>query len=215
MGGTPNICAGPFGALYNFYIERPWLMQAVGRTVWGIDASVLYDSMKPLAEIRDGSTVLDVPCGGGVAFRALPTGHDIRYVAIDIDERMLARARARALHSGLPQVEVVAGDMLQLPFNDGEADLVLSYSGLHMVNDPQRAVQELARCLKPGGRLIGTTFLADGTRRARALFRAGARQGHPLPPARQDLVRWMTDAGIQDAHVSPHRGFAAFGGHRT
>jgi hypothetical protein len=52
VGGTPNICAGPFGALYDFYIERPWLMQAIGRTVWGIDASVLYDSMKPLADRR-------------------------------------------------------------------------------------------------------------------------------------------------------------------
>jgi ubiquinone/menaquinone biosynthesis C-methylase UbiE len=215
VGGTPNICAGPFGALYEFYIERPWLMQAIGRTVWGIDASVLYDSMKPLAEIGDGSTVLDVPCGGGVAFRALPAGREVRYVAIDIDEKMLARARARASRNGLGQVEVVAGDMLELPFDDGEADLVLSYSGLHMVSDPERAVRELARCLKPGGRLIGTAFLAGGTRRARALFGIGARQGHPLPPARDDLVRWLTDAGIEDAHVGPHRGFAAFGGRRA
>jgi SAM-dependent methyltransferase len=136
--GTPNICAGPFGTLYNFYIERPQLMQAIGRTVWGIDASVLYDSMRPLSEIEDGKTVLDVPCGGGVAFRALPQGRNIRYVAIDIDEAMLARARVRAQGRGL-EAEFVAGDMLKLPFDDGEADLVLSYSGLHMVSDPERA----------------------------------------------------------------------------
>ena len=89
-------------------------MQVIGRTMWGIDASVLYDSMGLLAEIGDGKTVLDVPCGGGVAFRALPSEHDVRYVAIDIDERMLARARARAPRRGLSRVEFVAGDMLAL-----------------------------------------------------------------------------------------------------
>lgn len=215
MGRTPNICAGPFGAVYDFYIERPRLMQVVSRALWGIDASVLYDSMDLLAQIGDASTVLDVPCGGGVAFRALPSGRDVRYVAIDIDERMLARARARAMRRGLPRVEFVAADMLALPFDDGEADLVLSYSGLHMVSDPERAVRELARCLKPGGRLIGTTFLAGGTRRARALLGIGARRGHPRPPAREDLVRWLTEASIADAQIGPQPGFAAFGGRRA
>jgi SAM-dependent methyltransferase len=215
MGGTPNICAGPFGGLYDFYIERPRLMQAIGRAVWGIDAAVLYDSMGPLAEVRDGATVLDVPCGGGVAFRALPAEREVRYVAIDISEKMLARARARALRRGLALIEFVLGDMRALPLEDGVADLVLSYSGLHMVDDPEGAVRELARCLKPGGRLIGTTFLAGETRRARALFGAGARRGHPLPPARGDVLRWLADAGIDGAFVGPQAGFAAFGGRGT
>lgn len=212
-GGAPNICAGPFGALYNFYIEQPQLMHAIGRMVWGIDASVLYDSMR-LAEIEGGKTVLDVPCGGGVAFRALPQGRNIRYVAIDIDEVLLARARVRVQRRGL-EAEFVAGDMLKLPFDDGEADLVFSYSGLHMVSDPERAVQELARCLRPGGHLIGTTFLAGETRRSQALFGIGARQGHPLPPAREDLICWLKDAGIADATIGPQPRFAAFNGHRA
>jgi SAM-dependent methyltransferase len=215
VDGTPNICAGPFGALYDFYIERPWLMKAIGRTVWGIDASVLYDSMEPLAGIGDGKTVVDVPCGGGVAFRALPSERDVRYVAIDIDEKMLARARARATRRGLSRVKFVAADMLALPFDDGEVDLLLSYSGLHMVNDPEQAIREFARCLKSGGRLIGTTFLAGETRRTRLLFGLGSRQGHPLPPARADVVRWLSDAGIADAQVGPQRGFAVFGGRRA
>ena len=136
---TPNICAGPFGALYSFYVERPWLMQVIGRTLWGIDTSVLYDSIGLLGEVREGSTVLDVPCGGGVALRALPRERDVRYIALDIDEAMLERARQRALRRGLSRVEFVAGDMLALPIEDGQADLALSYSGLHMVSDPERA----------------------------------------------------------------------------
>jgi len=62
--------------------------------------------------------------------------------------------------------------MVDLPFADEEVDLFLSFSGLHMIPDPERAVAEIARCLKPGGRLIGTTFLSDGSRRARAIFKA-------------------------------------------
>jgi ubiquinone/menaquinone biosynthesis C-methylase UbiE len=77
----------------------------------------------------------------------------VRYVAIDIDEKMLARSRARATRRGLSRVEFVAADMLALPFDDGEVDLMLSYSGLHMVNDPEQAVREFARCLKSDGRL--------------------------------------------------------------
>jgi ubiquinone/menaquinone biosynthesis C-methylase UbiE len=191
------------------------MAQMIGRALWGIDTSVLYRSMGPLAEIADGSTVLDVPCGGGVAFRALHPERDLRYVAIDIDERMLARARKRALRKELSRVRLMAGDMLALPFEDGQADLVLSYSGLHMVGDPERAVQELARCLKPGGRLIGTTFLAGGARRTRALLGVSARRGHPRPPARTSLVRWLTEAGIADARVGPQPGFAVFGGSRA
>ncbi len=71
MAEAPNICAGPFGAVYDFYIERRWLMSLIGRVVWGIDASILYRSMEPVGLLADGSTIIDAPCGGGVAFRAL------------------------------------------------------------------------------------------------------------------------------------------------
>jgi ubiquinone/menaquinone biosynthesis C-methylase UbiE len=211
---TPNICAGPFGACYDFYIERAWLMRLIGRVVWGIDASVLYASMEPISHIADGATILDVPCGGGVAFRALRHDQDIRYIAGDLSEKMLSRAKRRASRRSLNQIEVLAANMTALPFPDGQADLFLSYSGLHMVDDPEQAIHEIARCLKPGGQLIGTTFLAQGPRRARALFGIGSRSGHPLPPRREDLHRWLIHAGMVDVAIGPQSGFAAFSGHK-
>lgn len=209
-----NVCAGPFGAFYDFYIERPRLSRAIGRLVWGIDTSVLYASMEPLRQINGGATIVDVPCGGGVAFRALAPEQDVRYVAIDLDEKMLARARRRAAARGLAQIEFLAGDMTALPFPDGEADLFLSYSGLHMISDPQPAVREIARCLKPGGRVVGTTFLAEGTRRAQALLGAGSRRSHAKLPSRNDVLGWLEEAGIVDASVGPQRGFAVFSGRK-
>ncbi len=213
-GQVPNVCAGPFGAFYDFYIERPRLVRSIGRLIWGVDSSVLYTSMEPVARAPAGATIVDVPCGGGVAFRALSPEQDVRYLAADLCPKMLRRAERRAQARSLKQVELLTADMTELPFADREADLFLSYSGLHMVGDPQKAVAEMARCLKPGGRLIGTTFLADGPRRARALFKAGSYRGHPLPPRREDLRRWLAAAGFDDPTIGPQAGFAVFEGRR-
>ena len=208
-----NACAGPFGAVYDFYVERPHLMQVVSRLIWGIDASLLYDSMEPVGRLGEGATILDVPSGGGVAMRALRPEQEVRYVAVDLSEKMLARARRRAAARSLGQVEtLLAADMTDLPFEDETADLFLSFSGLHMVPDPERAIAEIARCLKPGGRVIGTTFVSDVSLRARTLFAIGSRSGHATPPTRADLERWLRSSGIEQLTIGPQRGFLAFSG---
>lgn len=208
---VPNVCAGPFGAFYDFYIERPWLVRVIGRAVWGIDGSVLYTSMEPIARAPAGATIADVPCGGGVALRALSPAQDVRYLAADLSPKMVRRAAQRARERSLEQVEPLVADMTELPLADGEVDLFLSYSGLHMVPDPERAVAEIARCLKPGGQLIGTSFFSDASRRARALFRIGSYSGHPLPPSREALRGWLDAAGFEQPTIGPQPGFAAFG----
>ena len=210
MDTAKNACAGPFGAIYDVYTERPWLMKAVCRVVWGIDASVLYSSMQPITEIGDGSTIIDVPCGGGVALRALRPEQKVRYLAGDLSQEMLRRTRRRAFARGLEQVEVVSADMTVLPFDDASADLFLSYSGLHMVDDPRGAIDEISRCLRPGAKVIGTTFLSDVSRRAKALFAAGNRTGHALPPHRRDLESWLRSADLVDVDVGTQSGFVVF-----
>lgn len=207
---VPNICAGPFGAFYEFYIERPWLMRAIGRAVWGIDAFDLYQSIAGVELGGPGATIFDVPCGGGVAFRTLDAEQDVRYIAADLCPKMLSRAERRARRRSLEQIEFVLADMTALPFGDAEADLILSYSGLHMVDNPHQALREIARCLKPGGQLIGTTFFSDGSRRARLLFGIGSRSGHPTPPKREDVLDWLTSAGFVEPIIGPQRGFSAF-----
>jgi ubiquinone/menaquinone biosynthesis C-methylase UbiE len=214
MKSAPNICAGPFGRLYDFYIERPRLMQAIGFVMWGMDASILYKTMEAIARADGGATIVDVPCGGGVAFSALQPDQDVRYFAGDLDEQMLARARRRAAARSLNQVEVAAADMTALPVADESVDLFVSFSGLHMLHEAELAVQEIARCLKPGGRLIGTTFLREGKRRQRFLFRSGSRLGHPEPPRYADLHEAFVSAGIAELVIEPRCGFAAFTGRK-
>lgn len=184
-------------------------MSTIGRAVWGIDASVPCMSMKPVAD-ADGITVIDVPCGGGVALRALRPDRDVRYIAADICPKMLARTEQRAKSRSLRQVECVHADILQVPFAENTADLLACFSGPHMVAEPERAIGELARCLRPGGRLIGTTFVAEMRPRGRRMFAAGARRGHAFPPRRDQLHGWMSAAGLRDIEIGGQLGLVTF-----
>jgi ubiquinone/menaquinone biosynthesis C-methylase UbiE len=100
--------------------------------------------------------------------------------------------------------------MRALPLEDASADAVLSYSGLHMIHAPEGAIAEAVRVLKPGGLLLGSTFVAEGGRRQRALFAAGARSGHATAPARADLTAWLED-GLVEVSVEGS-GFVVFAG---
>jgi SAM-dependent methyltransferase len=216
VAADKNACAGPFGAFCEAWIERERVAAIVGRLLWCIETAPMYASMREaLASVPDGAKVIDVPSGGGVAFRALQPGQRIRYLAVDLDPTMLSRARRKAQTLGLHQIEALTADMRHLPFDDGLADACLTYSGLHMIPDPEAALIEMARCLRPGGHIIGMTFLAGGTRRKRLLFSMGARTGHHSPNGTgADLKRWLNDAGFTELEVSDHNSFALFTGRK-
>jgi ubiquinone/menaquinone biosynthesis C-methylase UbiE len=216
MARVENACAGPFGAIYDLWIERERVARVVGWLIWGIDTRPMFAAIRrSIAAVPDGSTILDVPCGGGVAFRALRPTQRVRYVAVDLDDEMLARARRCADDLHLDQIELVSGDMRELPFADAMADLCLSVSGLHMIPDPERAIADMGRCVKPGGEIVGTTFLADGGLRQTLVFGLGSRTGHVAPTATaSDLERWLGDAGFEAVEVQPRRGFAHFRGRK-
>jgi hypothetical protein len=55
MAQESNVCAGPFGAVYDFYIERPWLARLVLGTMWGVDPLPFFRSLNEVAELSDGS----------------------------------------------------------------------------------------------------------------------------------------------------------------
>lgn len=154
------------GAVYEGYIERERVARAVGRFLWGADMGCFFASIEGIGVVQDGAVVLDVPCGGGVAFRGVSPSRTARYFAVDASPQMLARAQRRVGASS--PVEFIVADVAALPVADGVADLVLSYNGLHCFPDPGSAVCEMSRCMKPGGMLVGTTFVRQ--RHARADF---------------------------------------------
>ena len=121
--------------------------------------------------------ILDVPCGGGVAFRGLRPGQRVRYVAGDLSPVMLRRARAEAKRRELDQIEFIEADVEALPFDDASFDLCVSYTGLHCFPDPAVAISEIARVLRPGGVLRGTMVIRRAGLRQDALVRLSQAAG--------------------------------------
>jgi len=99
--------------------------------------------------------VVDVGCGSGLdtllASRMVAPGG--RVVGIDMTPAMLDRARAATAAANADSVELRQGYAEELPVPDGWADLVISNGVLNLAPDKQAAFDELARVLRPGGRL--------------------------------------------------------------
>jgi len=114
--------------------------------------------------IPAGAVVVDIGCGAGTdlllaARRVGPRG---RAIGIDMTEAMRQRALDGANACGLTNVDVRAGDATRLPLDDGSVDVVISNGVLNLVPEKERAVAEIARVLKPGGRVqIGDIVIGE------------------------------------------------------
>jgi ubiquinone/menaquinone biosynthesis C-methylase UbiE len=204
--------AGPLGAAYSAYMERPPLSRTIGRLLWGGDTREYYASMAAIGEVPAGGTIVDCPCGAGPALRALSPGAGVRYLAADLSPSMLRRARQRAAARGLEKVEFLQADATSLPLSDSCADLFLSYWGLHCFGNPRAALAEAARVLKPGGRLVGTCFLRGrDTLRQRFFIRPEA-AAFGRVPTQPEVERWLEEVGLERGELrrsGPYLRFAA------
>jgi SAM-dependent methyltransferase len=192
-----DLYASPLGAAYSAYMERPWLSRRLGRLFWGGDSTPYYESMGAIGEVASAATILDCPCGAGVAFRAIPPGRPGRYLAADLSPAMLRRARRRAERRGLGGIEFAHADAVNLPLEPGVVDLYLSYWGLHCYPDPAAALREAARVLGPGARLVGSTFVREGDGwLERHVLRSGNGGLGTLGDERQ-VRGWIEAAGLE------------------
>jgi SAM-dependent methyltransferase len=106
--------------------------------------------------------VLEVGCGRGESAAWIRANVTSDLVAVDQSERMVALARERG-------VEAIVGDVQELPFENGSFDCVLAAWMLYHVPDLDRGLAEIARVLRPGGRLVAVTNSVRHTQELRAL----------------------------------------------
>ena len=164
-----------------------------------------------LARIQPGEQVLDVGCGTGTLTMEVArcVGRAGRVAGIDPGPQQIARARAKAARSNVP-IEFLVGVIEQLPFPDQTFDVVLSTLMMHHLPAPlkRQGLAEIARVLKPGGRLVIADFKPKKERQGRAArFHAGG-------SSMDDLAALIKDAGfehLETEEMQPPR-FSAFPG---
>jgi arsenite methyltransferase len=105
--------------------------------------------------MRRGDTVLDIGSGSGTdaLIAAGLVGSGGRVIGLDLTEAMRDKLRANATTAGVRRLEVLAGNAEAIPLPDDSVDVVTSNGVLNLVPDKARAMREIARVLRPGGRL--------------------------------------------------------------
>jgi SAM-dependent methyltransferase len=108
-----------------------------------------------LGALKPGNRVVDVGCGAGIdsLIAGKMVGLDGQVVGADMTPAMLAKARQSGREAGLDHVEFREGFGEALPVSDGWADVVISNGVLNLFPDKSMALGEMARVLRPGGRL--------------------------------------------------------------
>ena len=153
LSKKPEEVAGMFNEVAKGYDRTNALLSGGNSMLWRI-ATVRALDLKP------GERVLDVAAGTGTSSKALHrTGATV--VALDFSPGMVAEGRKRH-----PEIEFVEGDAEALPFPSASFDAVTISFGLRNVSQPQVAIGEMYRVLKPGGRIVTqTSFGGTGNNR--------------------------------------------------
>lgn len=116
-----------------------------------------------LGALKTSDRVVDVGCGAGIdsLIAAKMVGPEGQVVGVDMTPAMLAKARQSGQAAGLTNVEFREGFGEALPVSDDWADVVTSNGVLNLMPDKSVALQEMARVLKPGGRLQIADILVE------------------------------------------------------
>jgi SAM-dependent methyltransferase len=176
------------------------------------------DRVTDAAHVQPGQCVLDVACGTGVLARAAArrVGQGGSVVGLDINDGMLSVAQRAG-----PQIEWRQGRAEALPFDDDAFDAVVSQFGLMFFEDKAAAICEMARVLRPGGRLAvavwdsleRTPGYAAMVRLLERLFGKEAADGLRAPFQLGDermLRSLFADASLLTADIASYDGAARF-----
>lgn len=123
--------------------------------LWRHQLAPAHRALLDAAALRPGDAVLDVACGSGLV--SLPAARRIgahgRLLGIDLSGRMVDAAAQRAREAHCPNADFARMDAERLELGDASFDVVLCALGLMYLPDPARALAEMRRVLRPGGRV--------------------------------------------------------------
>jgi len=162
--------------------------------------------------LKPGETVLDLGSGPGLdallaAKQVGPTG---RVIGVDMTPEMLERARATAARAGVAHVEFRQGRLEALPVEDASVDAVTSNCVINLVPDKAAVFREVARVLRPGGRVVVADIVLERPLPEAVakdvLAWCGCVSGAAL---RRDYFRLVEEAGLRDVSVVKEADYAS------
>jgi ubiquinone/menaquinone biosynthesis C-methylase UbiE len=200
--GSGSCCegeeAGDFGeALYSIE-QRGELPDAAAL------ASLGCGNPTAVAELREGETVLDLGSGGGIdvilsAKRVGPTG--VAY-GLDMTDEMLALARSNAADAGVANVHFLKGVIEQVPLPAESVDVVISNCVINLSVDKPAVLTEMARVLRPGGRVGVSDVVAEDHLSAEERSERGSYLGCIAGAlSRSEYIAGLEAAGFEDVSV--------------
>ena len=159
-----------------------------------------------VAELREGETVLDLGSGGGIdvllsARRVGPSG---RAIGVDMTDEMLDLARRNAAEAGATNVEFRKGTIEDLPLADASVDVVISNCVINLASDKQAVFAEIARVLRPGGRMGVSDIVADDILTTEQRAERGSYVGCIAGALSfREFRAGLRDVGLTDVEVVP------------
>ncbi len=153
-------------------------------------SGVDLQKMVEYAHLAPAARVLDAGCGAGHTALAFAP-HAAQVIAYDLTPPMLEQVRLLAQARGITHIETRLGDVEHLPFADAEFDIVVSrYSAHHWVQ-PEKALAEFARVLKPGGQFILSDVIAPSDYTADTFLQALELLRDPSHVRDHSMAQWL------------------------
>lgn len=170
------------GSPASLFDRSDWLYAFMREHVFRDDTDRIDAALWPDGPPESGTRLVDIGCGPGTYTRRLAQRHPgIQTVGIDRSPRQLRRARDQVRAVGAENCRFELGDALRLPLADASVDAALASRLFMVLSDPQRALAEIYRVLRPGGRC----FIAEprpGLRAALPMFALRLVDGAPVGP---------------------------------
>lgn len=159
-----------------------------------------------VAELRAGETVLDLGSGGGidVILSARRVGREGTAYGVDMTDEMLDLARRNAREAGVGNVHFLKGTIEQIPLPDASVDVVISNCVINLSVDKPAVLREIARVLRPGGRVGLADIVAEDRLSAADRAERGSYTGCIAGALSiGEFERGLREAGLGDVEVTP------------